>query len=50
MENLIREVSDIRDVKRRRAYLKKMGMKEPELSRILDAAHFLSTGRLKFPR
>ena len=50
MESLIREVSEIRDVKRRRAYLRKRGLKEPELSRILDAAHFLSRGRLKFPR
>ena len=50
MESLIREVSEIRDVKRRRAYLKKRGLKEPELSRILDAAHFLVKGRLKFPR
>jgi hypothetical protein len=50
VESLIREVSEIRDVKRRRAHLKKRGLKEPEISRVLDAAHFLSKGRLKFPR
>ena len=50
MENLIQEVSEIRDVKRRRALLKRRGLREPELSRVLDAAHFLSKGRLKFPR
>jgi len=50
VESLIREISEIRDVKKRRAYLKKRGLKEPELSRVLDAAHFLSRGRLKFPR
>jgi len=50
VESLIREVSEIRDVKRRRAYLKKRGLKDPEISRVLDAAHFLARGRLKFPR
>ena len=50
MENLVREVSKIRDVKKRRAYLRKRGVKEPELSRMLDEAHFLVKGKEKFPR
>jgi len=50
MEQLIIELSKIRDVKRRRNLLKMRGIKEPELSGILDQVHFINKGKAKFPR
>ena len=50
MEQLIIELSKIRDVKRRRKLLKTRGIKEPELSSILDQVHFITKGKEKFPR
>jgi len=50
MEKLVSELSKIRDVKRRRIILKKRGIKEPELSSILDRVHFIVKGKEKYPR
>lgn len=50
MDPLINELSKIRDIKRRKILLKKRGIREPELSRILDQVHFIVKGKEKFPR
>jgi hypothetical protein len=50
VEKLIIEASKIRDVKGRRRFLKKRGIKGAKLEEILEKSHFLAKGKKKFPR
>lgn len=50
MENLIQELSKIRDVSNRSALLKKKGLNKSEIESILNSVHIAVKGKLKFPR
>ncbi|MBN2336387.1 hypothetical protein JXL21_12575, partial [Candidatus Bathyarchaeota archaeon] len=50
MEHLIAEASKIRDVKKRRSYLRKRGLTEEEVEQALEKIHLRVKGRDKFPR
>ena len=50
MESLIDRLSQIRDVKKRRTFLKNKGLSEPEIERLLEEVHLRVKGKKKFPR
>jgi len=50
MEEISKKLVQIRDVKKRRAFLKKKGLSKPEIERILEEVHIKVKGRKKFPR
>ena len=50
MEKLIKKLSLMRDVKKRRSYLNIRGFETEELERILEQVHFRVKGKKKFPR
>jgi len=49
-ERLIAEASKIRDVNKRRKYLKAQNVREEDINGILDDVHYRTRGRDKFPR
>lgn len=49
-ERLIAETSKIRDIIKRREYLKSQGVEAEEIETILDDVHYRTRGRDKFPR
>jgi len=50
MEDIFEKLTQIRDVKKRRAFLKKKGLSKPEIEKVLEEVHIKVKGRKKFPR
>lgn len=49
MESLINQLSQIRDVKKRRIFLEEKGLGKPEIEKILEEIHFILTKVLNKP-
>ena len=50
MEEIFNNLTQIRDGKKRRAFLKRKGLSKTEIDKILEEVHILVKGRKKFPR
>ncbi|MHA1932135.1 MAG: hypothetical protein ACW96X_06320 [Promethearchaeota archaeon] len=50
MDSLIKRLSQIRDVKKRRVFLEKKGLRKSEIEKLLEEVHLQVKGREKFPR
>ncbi|MHA2180132.1 MAG: hypothetical protein ACXAAH_01775 [Promethearchaeota archaeon] len=50
MDSLIKKLSQIRDVKKRRVFLEKKGLRKLEIEKLLEEVHLQVKGREKFPR
>jgi hypothetical protein len=50
MEDILKKLTQIRDVKKRRAFLQRKGLSKPEIEKILEKVHIKIKGKKKFPR
>ncbi|MFX0083415.1 MAG: hypothetical protein ACFE94_16840 [Candidatus Hodarchaeota archaeon] len=50
MGEIFKNLTQIRDVKKRRAFLERKGLSKPEIEKILEEVHIKVKGKKKFPR